>query len=54
MIAELRDMGLPTFWEQTDTYINQKLHRLLGHKRLVVVDGEILNYLIPQPPEKRT
>lgn len=52
-LGEIRDMGLPVFWSQSDRAINQALHRLLGLKRFVVMDGEILSRLVPAPPEKR-
>lgn len=54
VLDKLRRVGLDEFWLEPDVVINQMLHRLLGHKRLVIVDGEILKRFIPAPPEKRT
>lgn len=50
MLAEL---GLPVFWAQSDTTINQMLHRLLGNKRFAVLNGEVIPRLVPAPPTKR-
>ncbi len=54
VLGELRELGLEAFWQQPDRAINQMLHQLFGEKRLVVIDGEILNRFTTAPPEKRT
>lgn len=53
VLGELRDLGLPTFWSQPDQTVNQLLHRLMGTKRFIVLDGEILRRFGTTPPEKR-
>lgn len=54
VLGKIRRVGINDFWQQSDVVINQMLHRLLGHKRLVIVDGEILKRFVPAPPLKRT
>lgn len=38
----LKSMGLPTFWAQEPTYINQVLHAIIGKYRFIVDQGEIV------------
>lgn len=38
---ELRGMGVEAFWQQSETKINQLLHRLFGMKRLIILDGKV-------------
>lgn len=54
VLGDIKQRGLEKFWEQPDVAINQMLHRLLGYKRLIVVEGELLKRFVPAPPEKRT
>lgn len=39
--AELAEIGLAKFWELPRRQINQYLHRLMGKRRLLVLDGHI-------------
>jgi hypothetical protein len=41
-LKELAVMSLEAFWKQESRYINQTLHRLLGKKRFLLLDGEII------------
>lgn len=41
-LEELAVMSLEAFWKQESRYINQTLHRLLGKKRFLLLDGEII------------
>lgn len=41
-LEELATMSLEAFWKQESRYINQILHRLLGKKRFLLLDGEII------------
>lgn len=41
-LQELADLSLEAFWNQESRYINQILHRLLGKKRFLLLDGEII------------
>lgn len=41
-LDEIIAVGLDQFWEQPDSRINQTLNRLLGQRRLVVIDGEVI------------
>lgn len=48
--AELcRLNSVDVFWEQPETYINKLLHRLMGDRRFVVLDGEIKHTAAKQP-----
>jgi hypothetical protein len=35
-------MSPEAFWKQESRYINQSLHRLMGKKRFLLLDGEII------------
>ncbi len=41
-LEELAAVSLETFWKQKSRYINQTLHRLMGKKRFLLLDGEII------------
>jgi hypothetical protein len=41
-LKEIAEMSLEAFWKQEIRYINQVLHRLLGKKRFLLLDGEII------------
>lgn len=41
-LKEIAEMSLEAFWKQESRYINQVLHRLLGKKRFLLLDGEII------------
>jgi hypothetical protein len=41
-LRELAEMSLEAFWNQESRYINQVLHRLMGKKRFLLLDGEII------------
>jgi hypothetical protein len=41
-LEEIAEMSLEAFWKQESRYINQVLHRLLGKRRLLLLDGEII------------
>jgi len=41
-LEELAEMSLEAFWNQESRYINQVLHRLMGKKRFLLLDGEII------------
>ncbi len=41
-LDELAAMSLEVFWQQESRYINQMLHRLMGKKRFLLLDGEII------------
>lgn len=53
VIGELKEMTLATFWSQDDREINQTLHRLLGKRRLAVLNHSILHRFVDKPPNKR-
>lgn len=41
-LEELATMSLEAFWKQQSRHINQTLHRLMGKKRFLLLDGEII------------
>ena len=41
-LEELAEMSLEAFWQQESRVINQTLHRLMGKKRFLLLDGEII------------
>jgi len=41
-LQELAELSLEAFWKQKSRYINQVLHRLMGKKRFLLLDGEII------------
>jgi hypothetical protein len=41
-LRELAELSLEAFWKQESRYINQVLHRLMGKKRFLLLDGEII------------
>jgi hypothetical protein len=41
-LRELAKLSTEAFWEQESRYINQILHRLMGKKRFLLLDGEII------------
>jgi hypothetical protein len=41
-LKDIAEMSLEAFWKQESRYINQVLHRLLGKKRFLLLDGEII------------
>lgn len=51
-LEELKAMTLEVFWQQENRVINQTLHRLMGNRRFVVVDGEITGTM-PAPQRTR-
>lgn len=41
-LDELAQLSLEAFWKKESRYINQVLHRLMGKKRFLLLDGEII------------
>lgn len=41
-LKELAELSLEAFWKQESRYINQVLHRLMGKKRFLLLEGEII------------
>ncbi len=41
-LQELAELSLEAFWQQESRYINQVLHRLMGKKRFLLLDGDII------------
>ena len=41
-LEELAELTLERFWRQESRTINQMLHRIMGKRRLVILDGEII------------
>ncbi|MBZ0276933.1 MAG: hypothetical protein K8I60_12355, partial [Anaerolineae bacterium] len=41
-LEEIAELSLEAFWKQESRYINQVLHRLMGKKRFLLLDGEII------------
>jgi len=41
-LYEVAQMSLEAFWKQESRYINQVLHRLMGKKRFLLLDGTII------------
>ncbi|MGJ3239928.1 MAG: hypothetical protein ACFE0Q_14550 [Anaerolineae bacterium] len=52
-LKEIAEMLLEAFWKQESRYINQVLHRLLGKKRLLLLDGEIIGVAEVSRPQRR-
>jgi hypothetical protein len=44
---ELKERGVEWFWQQSDRWINQTLHKLFGAARLVSRDKQIVSVIIP-------
>ena len=53
VLDDLAAMTLEAFWQQPDYAINQLLHRLLGKRRFVVLNGGILPGLVDKPRRPR-
>lgn len=41
-LGELADLTLEKFWQQESRYINQVLHRIMGNRRLVILNRELI------------
>jgi hypothetical protein len=41
-LEELAELTLEKFWRQESRKINQMLHRIMGNRRLVILNGEII------------
>jgi hypothetical protein len=41
-LDEIAAMSLEAIWQQESRYINQMLHRLMGKKRFLLLDGEVI------------
>lgn len=51
-LDELAAMSIEAFWKQESRYINQVLHRLMGKKRLLLLDGEIIGVAEVDRPQR--
>lgn len=49
---EIVRLSVDVFWEQEGRYINQLLHRLMGNKRLSVLNGKVVE-IVDKPPSRR-
>lgn len=49
---DIAQMSVDVFWQQENTYINQILHRLIGRKRFVVLNGEFVG-IVDAPIHKK-
>jgi hypothetical protein len=41
-LEELAELTLEKFWHQENRKINQMLHRIMGKRRLMILNGEII------------
>ena len=41
-LEELAELTLERFWHQESREINQMLHRIMGNRRLVILNGEVI------------
>ncbi len=53
-IAEMRELSLEAFWQQSDREINQMLHRLFGSRQLVILDKQIVGVVERRKKKRRT
>ena len=51
-LEELAAMSIEAFWKQGSRYINQVLHRLMGKKRLLLLEGEIIGVAEVDRPQR--
>jgi hypothetical protein len=47
-VEDVRRMTLDSFWNQSWTEINQSLFALMGRYRMVMIEGEIVGFTIPE------
>lgn len=52
-LQEWAEISVKKFWEQDSRYINQVLHRLMGRKRLLLLNGEIVGVADVQRKQRR-
>ena len=53
-IAEIRELSLEAFWQQSDREINQMLHRLFGNRQLVILDKQIVGVVERRKKKRRS
>lgn len=51
-LTDIATLTPERFWQQSDNVINQQLHALMGTRRWVMLDGEIIDQL-DAPPRRR-
>jgi hypothetical protein len=51
-LNELAAMSVDAFWKQESRYINQILHRLMGKKRLLLLEGKIIGVAEVDRPQR--
>jgi hypothetical protein len=52
-LGELADLTLEKFWQQESRYINQVLHRIMGNRRLVILNRELIGVAEVQRKQRR-
>jgi len=52
-LEELAKLTLENFWSQESRKINQMLHRIFGKRRLVILNGEIIEIAEVNRPQRR-
>jgi hypothetical protein len=52
-LEELADLTLEKFWLQESRVINQMLHRIMGNRRLVILNKEVIGVAISHRTQRR-
>jgi hypothetical protein len=52
-LEELADLTLEKFWLQDSRMINQMLHRIMGNRRLVILNKEVIGVAISHRTQRR-
>jgi len=52
-LEELADLTLEEFWLQDSRVINQMLHRIMGNRRLVILNKEVIGVAISHRLQRR-
>ena len=52
-LEELADLTLDEFWLQESRVINQMLHRIMGNRRLVILNNEVIGVAVSHRTQRR-
>ena len=52
-LEELADLTLEKFWQQESRVINQMLHRLMGNRRFVILNKELIGVAVSHRSQRR-
>ena len=52
-LEELADLTLEKFWLQESRVIHQMLHRIMGHRRVVILNKEVIGVVVSNRVQRR-